>query len=90
MAKFLHPGGHENYGIGLCDRCHKKSYLDELKSDPNYPGLKVCAADYDQFDPWRLPARQTERINLPFVRPDIDISSPTGDYTVDVNGDLKV
>lgn len=41
--------------------------------DPNYPGLMVCEADRDEYDPYRLPARQTERINLEFVRPDLPI-----------------
>jgi hypothetical protein len=32
----------------------------------------------DQFDPYRLPARQPEKITLPFVRPDEPLSgSPT-------------
>jgi hypothetical protein len=75
MPVFLDPTGHTNYGIGVCDRCKMKRYLDELRSDPNYPGLRVCGATIqdgcrDQFDPWRLPARQTENITLPYVRPD--------------------
>lgn len=42
--------------------------------DPNSPGLMVCEDDKDIYDPYRLPARQTERINLEFVRPDDDIA----------------
>ena len=38
--------------------------------DPNSPGLFVCPEDLDQYDPYRLPARQAEKINLDFVRPD--------------------
>jgi hypothetical protein len=34
----------------------------------------VCREDLDEFDPYRLPARQTERINLPFVRPDVPLN----------------
>jgi hypothetical protein len=53
--------------------------LDDLYSDPNYPGLRVCKADLDDLDPYRLPARQPDRIVLPFVRPDISIATaPAG------------
>jgi hypothetical protein len=41
-----------------------------LFQDPNSPGLRFCEADLDVFDPYRLPARQTENIALPFTRPD--------------------
>jgi hypothetical protein len=34
----------------------------------------VCKDDLDQLDPYRLPARQTERINLDFVRPDLPLT----------------
>lgn len=74
MSYFLDTTGQPTLGIGLCDRCRKKFPLAELQSDPNTPGLKVCADDRDQFDPYRLPARQSERINLPFVRPDEDVT----------------
>lgn len=48
--------------------------LDDLSSDPNYPGLYVCAEDKDQFDPYRLAARQPEKISLPYPRPDTNIA----------------
>lgn len=74
MPIFLDPTGRTTYGIGVCDRCHFKFFLDELYSDPNSPGLKVCIDDLDQYDPYRLPARQSERIDLPFVRPDVPLT----------------
>jgi hypothetical protein len=43
-------------------------------SDPNFPGMRVCKDDVDNFDPWRLPARQTENISLRFPRPDVSIA----------------
>ena len=43
--------------------------------DPNFPGMRVCAADKDNFDPWRLPAIQTENIALRFPRPDVSIAT---------------
>jgi len=70
MSEWLDPSGHTTYGIGLCDRCHEKFPLDQLFPDPNSPGLRVCFADLDVYDPYRLPARQTENIALPFTRPD--------------------
>jgi hypothetical protein len=42
--------------------------------DPNFPGMRVCKDDLDNFDPWRLPARQTENISLRFPRPDVNIA----------------
>lgn len=42
----------------------------DLMPDPNFPGMRVCKDDLDKFDPWRLPARQTENIALRFPRPD--------------------
>jgi hypothetical protein len=47
--------------------------------DPNFPGMRVCKDDLDNFDPWRLPALQTENIALRFPRPDTDIAiGPVG------------
>lgn len=70
MPKFLDTRGNTTLGVGLCDRCHRKFPLGELHPDPNSPGLRVCRKDMDQFDPYRLPARQPDQITLPFVRPD--------------------
>ena len=47
-----------------------------LGPDPNFPGLRVCDQGCrDQFDPYRLAARKTERINLRFARPDVNIDA---------------
>ena len=83
MAIFLDPRGHTTFGVAICDRCRFKRFSDELVPDPNYPGLRVCDPGQvrdgckDQFDPWRLPARQTERITLQFVRPDVPLTDPS-------------
>jgi hypothetical protein len=37
--------------------------------------MRVCKVDLDQFDPWRLPAIQTENIALRFPRPDVSIAT---------------
>lgn len=70
MPVFLDTTGRSTLGIGICDRCRRKFSLEELSSDPNSPGLRVCRDDRDQLDPYRLPARQTENITLRFPRPD--------------------
>lgn len=79
MSIWLNPRGKSTFGIGLCDRCSRKMSLDDLYKDPNFPGLRVCKNDLDELDPWRLPARQTEDIHLPFTRPDLPLdTAPLG------------
>jgi len=57
-----------------------------MTNDPNFPGLRVCDQGCaDQKDPYRLPARQTERIALRFARPDVSVATDpnnliTGEY----------
>ena len=86
MAIWLDTRGRSTLGIGICDRCRRKMSIEELYSDPNSPGLRVCLEDRDQYDPYRLPARQPERITLPFVRPDANIATnPAGLVTQDDN-----
>jgi hypothetical protein len=70
MGLWLDTTGRSTLGIGICDRCKRKFSLDDLMKDPNAPGLRVCIDDLDQLDPYRLPARKTETITLPFLRPD--------------------
>ena len=86
MGLFLDTRGMAYQGIGICDRCSRKFPIVELMPDPNYPGLRVCRVDVDELDPYRLPARQTEKITLPFVRPDIPIATdPAGLISEDGN-----
>ena len=70
MPKYISTLGKASLAIGICGRCSRKFPLVELMPDPNYPGLRVCRADLDQYDPYRLPARQTEDISLKYPRPD--------------------
>jgi hypothetical protein len=52
----------------------KRPYSD-MRSDGNIPAIKVCSESCsDQFDPYRLPARQPENISLRFPRPDADVA----------------
>lgn len=76
MPIFLDTRGRTKVAIGICARCSCKLPYDDLIPDPNYPGLYVCSDDVDQFDPYRLPARETENITLDHARPDVHISSP--------------
>lgn len=86
MPLYLDTRGRSTLGIGICARCSRKMSLDDLHSDPNFPGLMVCVADLDEFDPYRLPARQSEDITLRFVRPDVSIATdPAGVISEDGN-----
>lgn len=78
MSVFLDPTGKTTYGIGICARCSQKFSLDDLYPDINYPGLMVCKEDSDVLDPYRLPARISEQVSLPFARPDVlvDVDDP--------------
>lgn len=73
MSVYLDTRGQSTLGIGLCARCSRKFPLNELYSDPNSPGLKVCQEDLDVLDPYRLPPRQPDNLVLPFVRPDVPL-----------------
>jgi hypothetical protein len=79
MPRYLNTRGHTTLAIGICGRCSIKMPLDKLLPDPNYPGLLVCEKDRDQYDPYRLPARQPDNILLPFLRPDVPLATnPAG------------
>ena len=89
MAIWLDTRGRSTLAIGVCDRCRRKMSIEELYSDPNSPGLRVCLEDRDEYDPYRLPARQPEKITLPFVRPDANIAvQPVGIVTENDNNFL--
>lgn len=70
---YLNTLGKSTLAIGICGRCSLKFSLDDLYSDPNSPGLRVCRNDLDDYDPWRLPPREVEDITLEFPRPDVDL-----------------
>lgn len=74
MSVFLDTRGRSTLGIGVCGRCSRKMSLDDLYPDANYPGLRVCREDLDEYDPYRLPARQPEVITLQYPRPDTPLA----------------
>ena len=85
MPKWLDTRGLTSLAIGVCDRCKMKRAYVDLGSDPNFPGLRVCNEGCrDQYDPYRLPARQTERINLRYARPDVSVA--TNPHDLDTGG----
>jgi len=76
MPRVLDTHGNAILSIAICDRCKMKRAYVNLGSDPNFPGLRVCDQGCrDQFDPYRLPARQPEKIALRFPRPDVNIAA---------------
>lgn len=75
MPRFLDTRGYSDIAIAVCDRCKMKRPHAVLRSDPNFPGLQVCNEGCaDEFDPYRLPARKTERITIRFPRPDLSVA----------------
>jgi len=75
MPVYLDTRGNSVLAVGICDRCSRKFAYVDLMPDPNFPGMRVCAEDRDDFDPWRLPALQTENIALRFPRPDVSVAT---------------
>ena len=87
MPRFLDTRGNASLAIFVCDRCKMKRAIDEQMSDPNFPGLRVCQQGCaDEKDPYRLPARKTERINLRFPRPDLSVAVQDNDLMTTQNG----
>ena len=79
MPVYIDTRGNSVLSVAICDRCSRKFAYVDLMPDPNFPGMRVCKEDLDQFDPWRLPAIQTENIALRFPRPDISVATgPVG------------
>lgn len=77
MPVFLDTHGNSVLSIAICDRCRMKRAYVALSPDPNFPGLRVCDTGgcKDEFDPYRLPARQPEKIAIRFPRPDAPVPS---------------
>lgn len=91
MPVFLNTLGNASLAIFVCDRCKMKRPMDEQISDFNFPGLKVCTNGCaDEKDPYRLPARKTERINLRFPRPDVSVALDPNNLVTDNAGDYIV
>jgi hypothetical protein len=74
MPIYIDTRGNSVLSVGICDRCNRKMAYVDLMPDPNFPGMRVCKEDLDQYDPWRLPAIQPENITLRHPRPDVSIA----------------
>ena len=74
MPKFLPVKTSPSCAVGICGRCRTKKYLDELKADPNVPGLRVCKGCADLYDPYRLAPREVENIAVNHPRTDEELS----------------
>lgn len=74
MSLYLPVRAKGSAAVTVCPRCQFKYHMDAMVQDPNNK-LWVCKGCQDIFDPWRLPARQTENISLPHPRPDTDIAT---------------
>lgn len=83
MSVYLDTRGNSVLSVAVCDRCSRKFAYVDLMPDPNFPGMRVCKDDLDNFDPWRLPARQTENITLRFPRPDVSVALQANQITTD-------
>lgn len=80
MPTFLNTEGNSTIAIFICDRCKMKRAMSEARPDPNFPGLKVCQQGCaDEKDPYRLPARKTEKITLQYPRPDVSVAIDPND-----------
>lgn len=91
MPIFLDTFGNASLAVFICDRCKVKRPMDEQISDFNFPGLKVCSQGCaDEKDPYRLPARKTERINLRFPRPDVSVALDPNNLVTDNDGDYII
>jgi hypothetical protein len=78
MSVWLDTTGNTVISIAICDRCKMKRPYTEISEDRNIRGLRVCNQGCnDERDPYRLPARQPERISIRFPRPDANIGTPS-------------
>ena len=74
MSLWLDTSGQSSLAIAICDRCKMKRSITEMQPDPNAPGVFVCEHGcIDDYDPWRLPAREPEDITLEHPRPDLSL-----------------
>jgi hypothetical protein len=87
MPIYIDTRGNSVLSVAICDRCSRKFAYVDLMPDPNFPGMRVCKDDLDEFDPWRLPAIQPENITLRHPRPDVSLApGNTGGNLINTQG----
>ena len=84
MPRFLDTIGNSSLSIFICDRCKFKRPYSSMRADGNIPSIKVCSESCsDEFDPYRLPARQSEKITIRFPRPDEGVAEQHNNIILD-------
>ena len=73
MSLYLPVNLKGSAAIAVCPRCKFKVQYDDLVQDPNTKTW-VCPDCTDNYDPWRLPARPTEKISLDHPRRDEELA----------------
>ena len=76
MPRYLLVSSHGKVAVAICARCGFKVQYNELRQDRDKPGLMVCEACCDDQDPYKLPARKSEKITLKYPRPDEPLACP--------------
>ena len=75
MSRFLSVGsGGSSVAIAVCPRCTFKVHYSKLVKDPNTKQF-VCKKCKDIYDPWKLPARHSDKITLTHPRPDSKLNT---------------
>ena len=73
MSLYLPPQNFKgSIAIAVCDRCGFKKRYGDLRMDTD-AGLMVCDNCMDEPDPYKLPARKTEKTSLQRPRPDAEL-----------------
>lgn len=72
MSLYLPINAKGSVAIAVCKRCQMKVQYDSLRKDPNN-GNWYCPSCVDEYDPWRLPSRNSENIALDHPRKDEDL-----------------
>ena len=75
MSRYVSTIGKTSLAVAICDRCSRKFPAVDLMSDPNSPGLRVCAADRDWLDPYKKGFRRPDKITVNHPRPDVFIGT---------------
>lgn len=70
MSLYIKVATSGTVAVGICDRCSFKFSLNDLSSDVDYQGLRVCDKCSDLPDPYRLPMKATEDITVHSPRPE--------------------
>jgi hypothetical protein len=86
--KWLNTRGNTVLNIAICDRCKMKRAYSDIVDDGNIKGLRVCTFGCsDVRDPYRLPARQPEKISVRFPRPDANVDQIHDNIIAEPSGD---